>query len=302
MQDSYKHGTKGKNYTVNGVINLDLSDVLIRGAIDQLMLVRSVSSYLENKKRGAKPSKIEISKNDAINLDFWKKNFSFMLNDPSIKLLLKTGKEQKLEVKRIIANVINLEVNQEINQYSHEEFFKGMSDFIKAKQIATPEDQNNLANTGVLTMLDMLGRKPKIETWKRLKALDISTEDFKVNARLDIEKPVIDEEGEEKMMIETGITSEEWSIGDVIVSEKKQGIALIVKDNDGMYCAMDIDGLDKSVTTYSTEDTAIYYCGGQGYFRKLGMMQSYFATEGWHKVKAVLKVQSNIELGGKEKC
>lgn len=42
-----------------------------------------------------------------------------------------------------------------------------MSDFIKAKQIATPEDQNNLANTGVLTMLDMLGRKPKIETWKR---------------------------------------------------------------------------------------------------------------------------------------
>lgn len=161
MQDSYKHGTKVKNYTVNGVINLDLSDVLIRGAIDQLMLVRSVSSYLENKKRGAKPSKIEISKNDASNLDFWKKNFSFMLNDPSIKLLLKTGKEQKLEVKRIIANVINLEVNQEINQYSHEEFFKGMSDFIKAKQIATPEDQNNLANTGVLTMLDVLGKMYK---------------------------------------------------------------------------------------------------------------------------------------------
>ena len=120
----------------------------------------------------------------------------------------------------------------------------------------------------------------------------------KVNARLDIEKPVIDEEEEKKMMIETGITSEEWSIGDVIVSEKKQGIALIVKDNDGMYCAMDIDGLDKSVTTYSTEDNAVYYCGGQGYFDKLGMMQSYFAAEGWHKVKAVLKVDSNIELGG----
>lgn len=166
MQDSYKHGTKGKNYTVNGVINLDLSDVLIRGAIDQLMLVRSVSSYLENKKRGAKPSKIEISKNDASNLDFWKKNFSFMLNDPSIKLLLKTGKEQKLEVKRIIANVINLEVNQEINQYSHEEFFKGISDFIKAKQIATPEDQNNLANTGVLTMLDVLGKMDKQDSNK----------------------------------------------------------------------------------------------------------------------------------------
>lgn len=161
MQDSYKHGTKGKTYTVNGVINLDLSDVLIRSAIDQLMLVRSVSSYLENKKRGAKPSKIEISQNDASNLNFWKKNFSFMLNDPSIKLLLKTGKEQKLEVKRIIANVINLEVNQEINQYSHEEFFKGMSDFIKAKQIATPEEQNNLANAGVLTMLDVLGKMDK---------------------------------------------------------------------------------------------------------------------------------------------
>lgn len=166
MQDSYKHGTKGKTYTVNGVINLDLSDVLIRGAIDQLMLVRSVSSYLENKKRGAKPSKIKISQNDASNLDFWKKNFSFMLNDPSIKLLLKTGKEQKLEVKRIIANVINLEVNQEINQYSHEEFFKGMSDFIKAKQIATPEDQNNLANTGVLTMLDVLGKMDKQDSNK----------------------------------------------------------------------------------------------------------------------------------------
>lgn len=121
----------------------------------------------------------------------------------------------------------------------------------------------------------------------------------KVNARLDIEKPVIDEKEEKKMMIETGITSEgDWNIGDVIVNDKKNCIALIVKDNDGMYCAMDIDALDKSVTTYSTEDNAIYYCGGQGYFNKLGMMQSYFATEGWHKVKAVLKVDSNIELGG----
>lgn len=123
----------------------------------------------------------------------------------------------------------------------------------------------------------------------------------KVNARLDIEKPVIDEEEEKKMMIETGITSEEWNIGDVIVSEKKQGIALIVKDNDGLYCAMDIDALDKSVTTYSTEEQAVYYCGGQGYFNKLGMMQSYFASEGWHKAKAVLKVHSNIELGGDKK-
>ena len=124
----------------------------------------------------------------------------------------------------------------------------------------------------------------------------------KVNARLDIEKPVIDEKEEKKMMIETGITSEgDWNIGDVIVSEKKQGIALIVKDNDGLYCAMDIDALDKSVTTYSTEEQAVYYCGGQGYFNKLGMMQSYFASEGWHKAKAVLKVHSNIELGGDKK-
>ena len=121
----------------------------------------------------------------------------------------------------------------------------------------------------------------------------------KVNARLDIEKPVIDEKEEKKMMIETGITSEgDWNIGDVIVNDKKNCIALIVKDNDGMYCAMDIDALDKSVTTYSTEDNAVYYCRCQGYFNKLGMMQSYFATEGWHKVKAVLKVDSNIELGG----
>ena len=85
----------------------------------------------------------------------------YSVNCISIKLLLKTEKEQKLEAKRIIANVINLEVNQEINQYSHEEFFKGMSDFIKAKQIATPEDQNNLANAGVLTMLDVLGKMDK---------------------------------------------------------------------------------------------------------------------------------------------
>lgn len=121
----------------------------------------------------------------------------------------------------------------------------------------------------------------------------------KVNARLDIEKPVIDEEEEKKMMIETGITSEgDWNIGDVIVSEKKQGIALIVKDNDGLYCAMDIDALDKSVTTYSTEEQAVFWCGSTGYFNKLGMMQSLFASEGWHKAKAVLKVYSNIELGG----
>ena len=120
----------------------------------------------------------------------------------------------------------------------------------------------------------------------------------KVNARLDIEKPVIDEEEEKKMMIETGITSEEWNLGDVIVSENKQGIALIVKDNDGFYCAMDIDALDKSVTTYSTEEQAVFWCGGTGYFNKLRMMQGLFAVEGWHKAKAVLKVHSNIELGG----
>mgnify|MGYP003447361656 FL=1 len=124
----------------------------------------------------------------------------------------------------------------------------------------------------------------------------------KVNARLDIEKPVIDEEEEKKMMIETGIKNEgDWNVGDVIVNNKKNCIALIVKDNDGMYCAMDIDALDKSVTTYSTEEQAVYYCGGQGYFNKLGMMQSYFASEGWHKAKAVLKVHSNIELGGDKK-
>ena len=101
------------------------------------------------------------------------------------------------------------------------------------------------------------------------------------------------------MMIETEITSEgDWNIGDVIVSEKKQGIALIVKDNDGLYCAMDIDALDKSVTTYSTEEQAVYYCDGKGYYSNIKLMQSYFATEGWHKAKAVLKVDSNIELGG----
>ena len=101
------------------------------------------------------------------------------------------------------------------------------------------------------------------------------------------------------MMIETGITSEgDWNIGDVIVSEKKQGIALIVKDNDGLYCAMDIDALDKSVTTYSTEDNAVYYCGGQGYFDKLKTMQNLFESEGWNRAKAVLKVHSSIELGG----
>ena len=100
-------------------------------------------------------------------------------------------------------------------------------------------------------------------------------------------------------MIETGITSEgDWNIGDVIVNAKKNCIALIVKDNDGMYCAMDIDALDKSVTTYSTEEQAVLWCGATGYFNKLRTMQNLFASEGWHKVKAVLKVDSNIELGG----
>lgn len=101
-----------------------------------------------------------------------------------------------------------------------------------------------------------------------------------------------------KIKINPDKKPEEWHVGDVIVSEKKQGIALIVKDNDGMYCAMDIDALDKSVTTYSTEEQAVFWCGSTGYFSKLGMMQSYFASEGWHKAKAVLKVDSNIELGG----
>ena len=61
---------------------------------------------------------------------------------------------------------------------------------------------------------------------------------------------------------------------------------------------MDIDRLDKSATAYSTGRQAVYYCGGKGYYSNIKLMQSYFATECWHKVKAVLKVNSNIELGG----
>ena len=148
----------------------------------------------------------------------------------------------------------------------------------------------------------------KMPTGKKLDSMldKLSAKDIKeirIQFELDVQKEnqkldLMMKKRKKKMMIETGITSEEWNIGDVIVSEKKQGIALIVKDNDGMYCAMDIDGLDKSVTTYSTEDNAVYYCGGQGYFDKLKTMQNLFESEGWHKAKAVLKVHSNIELGG----
>lgn len=105
-----------------------------------------------------------------------------------------------------------------------------------------------------------------------------------------------------KIKINPDKKAEEWHVGDVISDGQCSHIAMIIQNANCNFVAMDIDGLDKSVTTYSTEENAVYYCGGQGYFNKLGMMQSYFATEGWHKVKAVLKVHSNIELGGKEKC
>ena len=148
-------------------------------------------------------------------------------------------------------------------------------------------------------MTKVLADMPNKETMSSIyeAIADMSDHHLKVASSYEELEKILDERNM-KMMIETGVTSEEWDIGDVIVSEKKQGIALIVKDNDGMYCAMDIDGLDKSVTTYSTEDNAVYYCGGTGYFDKLKTMQSYFTSEGWHKVKAVLKVHSNIELGG----
>lgn len=162
IQYGYKHGKEPHVKRKNGVLNFDLSDLQIKSEIEQLILVRSVNNYLKNKKQGAKPLKIKISENEVNNLTFWENNFNFILKNPSVRLLLKTEKqEEKENIKRIIANAISLETMQEEKQFLPTEFFNGILDFIKAKEITTKVDENNLSNISLLTMFDVLNKLDK---------------------------------------------------------------------------------------------------------------------------------------------
>lgn len=170
-------GTKGKiqvhdqSSHNSAVVDMStsISNSLVKSVVNQFMLVKSILYYLNNKKTGAKPVKKIITNDDAINLNFWKNTFSFVLGNPSIKLLLKSEKHSNsdLDIKGIISSAINDEISQEIQNYvvkhSAQEFFEGITDFIKAKQITDKQDEHNLANASILTMFDVLSKLDKIQ-------------------------------------------------------------------------------------------------------------------------------------------
>lgn len=97
------------------------------------------------------------------------------------------------------------------------------------------------------------------------------------------------------MKIRTNLSDTTWKIGDVIADEKNDSIALIVRDNDGKYCAMDIDGSVQDKThAYTTAE--VFMEGDIDKYDDLGAFQGVFARAGWRKVQAKLIVNANVKL------
>lgn len=98
------------------------------------------------------------------------------------------------------------------------------------------------------------------------------------------------------MIIKTNMSDVRWKLGDVIVNEMDNNIALIVKDNDGKYCVMDIDSSATSDRTYSTD--AVFTGDDISKFDSLGALKGAFDRDGWRKAQATLVTNSNVLLEG----
>lgn len=75
----------------------------------------------------------------------------------------------------------------------------------------------------------------------------------------------------------------EWKLGDIIVSDHKE-VAMIVTDDDGNYCAMDIS--PNHVGTYSTDPSEI----NAGCCSSIDDFKEEF-QDCWRKVDAELNIK-----------
>ena len=95
------------------------------------------------------------------------------------------------------------------------------------------------------------------------------------------------------MKIQTKEVIGKWKKGDVIVNEGHNYIALIVSDNAGKLCAMDIDPDQDPSEVYTTDPDKVYIANNQTCFDTIEKMQDAFTAQGWHKANAVLKIEVN---------
>lgn len=85
-------------------------------------------------------------------------------------------------------------------------------------------------------------------------------------------------------IIDNRTKKEEWRLGDVLVSGSAQLTGLIVKDNNGKYCLIDITP-DES-ENYSTMDSSYYGNCCETLTELYSEMH-----QSWHKVNAKLVIE-----------
>lgn len=81
-------------------------------------------------------------------------------------------------------------------------------------------------------------------------------------------------------------TEEQWKLGDV-VKNSNDNFGLIVKDNNGNYCLMDITPNDNN--TYRTDNIGIWGCA-KTTLPELQHRRS-LVDDTWHKVNAKLVIE-----------
>lgn len=203
---SYLQGTDDarslRNYFVHGVINntqtYNPADSLInyittkieptlteiKKLIDELTLIRAINRYLDNKDNGVKPIYNPATSDELNNLDYLKKNFSFLFDsavkEKDIQDVISNAVAQRLiyfsrnDVKALIDEVtltddifkeLNDEVNKELAKYPSKVFFDGAKEFILNKQF--DDRTNNLTNNLFITLMAVLAKLDKRDSIKK---------------------------------------------------------------------------------------------------------------------------------------
>ena len=150
----------------------------IKKLIDELTLIRAINRYLDNKDNGVKPIYTPATSDELNNLDYLKKNFSFLFDlavkEKDIQDVISNAVAQRLiyfnrnDVKALIDEVtltddifkeLNDEVNKELAKYPSKVFFDGAKDFILNKQF--DDRTNNLTNNLFITLMAVLAKLDK---------------------------------------------------------------------------------------------------------------------------------------------
>lgn len=151
-----------KGYKVNekGSVIINNS-VNVIASVNRYMLIKSVLLYLNNSVKSKKeepPHIIEITDKQANDLNFWKKEFSFIFKYSYIKQFIEKDlfDVDDENIQANIANAINEYSLNQLQKVPSKDFFNGMMKFINSHKI---NNKNFLNMVDTLSLLDKKDNK-----------------------------------------------------------------------------------------------------------------------------------------------